>query len=79
MVSALYDTNNPNGSRLHYNLNNIKKFKQKLFTTEDSVDIFEGDEYYYINSNFSDPWKIVNTRADCPSIINKNDLNYKRF
>lgn len=46
MVSALYDTNNPNGSRLHYNLNNLKKAKQKLFTTEDGVDIFEGDIFY---------------------------------
>lgn len=44
MVSALYDTNNPNGSRLHYNLNNLKKAKQPLFTTEDGVDIFEDDE-----------------------------------
>jgi len=53
MVSALYDTNNPNGSRLHYNLNNIKKSKQPLFTTEDGVDIFDGDYSYGVhNSKF---------------------------
>lgn len=53
MVSALYDTNNPNGSRLHYNLNNLKKAKQPLFTTEDGVDIFDGDYSYGVhNSKF---------------------------
>lgn len=46
MITALYNTNNPNGSRLHYNLNNLKKAKQPLFTTEDGVDIFEGDWYF---------------------------------
>ena len=51
MVSALYDTNNPNDSRLHYNLNNLKKAKQPLFTTEDGVDIFEGDKIYWVNIN----------------------------
>lgn len=50
MVSALYDTNNPNGSRLHYNLNNLKKAKQPLFTTEDGVDIFEGNVVYYVET-----------------------------
>ena len=52
MVSALYDTNNPNGSRLHYNLNNLKKAKQPLFTTEDGVDIFEGEYYYPVEKEF---------------------------
>lgn len=47
MVSALYDTNNSNGSRLHYNLNNLKKAKQPLFTTEDGVDIFKNIDKYY--------------------------------
>ena len=41
MVSALYDTNNPNDSRLHYNLNNLKKLKQPLFTTEQRSEIEE--------------------------------------
>ena len=69
------------GGSGHYNcrLKNLKKVKQPLFTTEDGVDIFEGDKYYYINSNFNDPWEIINTKADCPEIINKNNLNYKRF
>ena len=64
MVSALYDTNNPNGSRLHYNLNNLKKAKQPLFTTEDGVDIFEGDTFYYVkftqyNMTVGKPFEIV--------------------
>ena len=53
MVSALYDTNNPNGSRLHYNLNNLKKAKQPLFTTEDGVDIFENNTSIYILDKFT--------------------------
>ena len=53
MVSALYDTNNPNGSCLYYNLNNLKKFKQKLFTTEDGVDIFENNTSIYILDKFT--------------------------
>ena len=62
-----------------FSLKNLKKSKQPLFTTEDGVDIFEGDEYFYINSNFRDPWNIINTKADCPEMINVEDLNYKRF
>lgn len=57
----------------------VKHSKQKLFCTEDGVDIFKGDKYYYINSNFNNPWEVVNTKADCPDLINKNDLTYKRF
>lgn len=30
---------------------NIEHIKQPLFTTEDGVDIFEGDIYYFINKN----------------------------
>ena len=63
MVSALYDTNNPNGSRLHYNLNNLKKGKQPLFTTEDGVDIFDGDIFY-------------STRKDCSGRIIKYEGNF---
>lgn len=60
-------------------IDNLKKIKQPLFTTEDGVDIFKNDEYYYINSSFNNPWEIVNTKADHPDLINKNDLTYKRF
>ena len=73
MVSALYDTNNPNGSRLHYNLNNLKKFKQKLFTTEDGVDIFEGESYYeLITPDFHNKpciWNILPTKT-------RGNINY---
>ena len=36
-----------------YNLEDIKKVKQKLFTTEDGVDIFEGDTIYEIFPTFT--------------------------
>lgn len=65
MVSALYDINNPNGSRLHYNLNNFKKAKQPLFTTEDGVDIFEGDKIYSIDKTkliFKDIDRIIQSQ-----------------
>ena len=35
----------------HVSLNSIKHSKQKLFTTEDGVDIFEGDKIYWVNIN----------------------------
>mgnify|MGYP007068602990 CR=1 FL=1 len=47
MVSALYDTNNPNGSILYYNLNSLKKVKKPLFTTEDGVDIYDKETIVY--------------------------------
>ena len=50
-----------------------------LFTTEDGVDIFEGDDYYYINSTFINPWDIIYTCATNSKIIDKNNLDYKRF
>ena len=37
-----------------YNLNDIEKFKQPLFTTEDGVDIFEGDKIYSIESSLNE-------------------------
>ena len=30
-------------------ISNVQKIKQKLFTTEDGVDIFEGNNYYIVN------------------------------
>jgi len=49
-----------------YNLEDIIKTKQKLFTTEDGVDIFKGDKTYYVfndltpecNSGFKCKWKV---------------------
>lgn len=41
------------------NLNAIEKFKPVLFTTEDGVDIYEGDIYYRIISN----WQIQEENA----------------
>ena len=83
MVSALYDTKNPNGSRLHYNLNNIKKFKQKLFTTEDGVDIFEGDNLYSIDNMLNIKKHLLfNARYDDNTLLNNRiffNSDYKHF
>jgi len=35
-----------------FSIDNIQKVKQPLFTTEDGVDIFEGDTFYFIPQNF---------------------------
>lgn len=35
------------------NISDVEKIQQKLFTTEDGVDIYEGDEYYHVFSDFS--------------------------
>ena len=83
MVSALYDTNNPNGSRLHYNLNNLKKAKQKLFTTEDGVDIFEGDNLYSIDNMLNIKKHLLfNARYDDNTLLNNRiffNSDYKHF
>ena len=75
MVSALYDINNPNGSRLHYNLNNLKKHKQPLFTTEDGVDIFEGDKYFICTASLSN---CINNEGIVSKFFKPNP-NYKYF
>ena len=36
-----------------FTIQNIKKVKTPLFTTEDGVVIFEGDKYYFINNGFN--------------------------
>ncbi len=37
-----------------YKLNELKKIKQPLFTTEDGVDIYEGDKIYSIESSLNE-------------------------
>ena len=39
--------------KCHENVNTCKTFgcKQPIFITEDGVDIFEGDNYYFVNTN----------------------------
>jgi hypothetical protein len=39
-----------------YKLNFINKIKQPLFTTEDGVDIFEGDEFWYVTTKGFKLW-----------------------
>ena len=83
MVTALYDTNNPNDSRLHYNLNNLKKAKQPLFITEDSVDIFEGDNLYSIDNMLNIRKHLLfNARYDDNTLLNNRiffNSDYKHF
>tara|TARA_R110000796_G_scaffold236214_1_gene355478 strand:- start:63694 stop:64797 length:1104 start_codon:yes stop_codon:yes gene_type:complete len=38
---------------VHFPINKISNIKKPLFTTEDGVDIFEGDEYHNVNSLFN--------------------------
>lgn len=57
MITALYNTNNPNGSRLHYNLNNLKKCKQPLFTTEDGIDVYEGENVWFLPGLSGNPYE----------------------
>ena len=46
----------------HVSLNSIKHVKQPLFTTEDGVDIFEGDKYFICTASLSNcinnDWKV---------------------
>lgn len=42
------------------NISIIEHYKQKLFTTEDGVEIFEDDTYYALEDNYKDIWlKVV--------------------
>lgn len=45
-IEGVSNNKNPSG----YTLEHLQKAKQPLFTTEDGVDIFEGDSYWYINN-----------------------------
>jgi hypothetical protein len=45
-----------------FSLKNLKKAKQPLFTTEDGVDIFEGDEYYSVNEHY---WTVLEPENTC--------------
>ena len=65
MFSASNKWNN-----LNVLLSEAIKYKQPLFTTEDGVDIFEGDLFYYVkfvqyNNTLGKPFEIV--RVDYPS------------
>jgi hypothetical protein len=50
-------------------INSLKKIKQSLFTTEDGVDVFEGDNFYNINNK---DWLLRN-------IIKINLLDYQTY
>lgn len=52
---------------------NIKKYKQPLFTTEDGIEIFEGDQYTYVRSDYS--YKtVVATKNDGSSKLSSHYL-----
>lgn len=75
-------------------LNSISKTKQKLFTTKDGVDIYEGDIFYLVMSNFAIVkinTKVINSKemydntfstkekAEEYIILNKPCLSYKEI
>lgn len=72
------ETNNyENG--FNTNISLVNKFiKKPLFTTEDNVEIFEGNIYYYVDiSNIHNSWIVKNDKAI--SIINYNNNDIKIF
>lgn len=66
-------------------INQIQHVKQPLFTTEDGVDVFEGDEYYFTNIvkfNLDEPYSnILNKKANTGDVeAEKNYPNtWKNF
>lgn len=54
-----------------FELQYLKKTKQKLFTTEDGVDIFEGDTFYTILKNLTSDCKITEIVATAHSKYTK--------
>ena len=52
-----------------FSLNSLKKAKQPLFTTEDGVDIFEGDKYYPVNKTY---WIVNEPENTCK-------INYETY
>ena len=55
--------------------NNFTKLKQKLFTTEDGVDIFEGDKYFICTASLSN---CINNEGIVGKFFKPNP-NYKYF
>lgn len=56
-------------------LNNIKKIKQPLFTTEDGVDIFKGDDYYHTDIKLK-IHKGTNAKINSGNLIGLEGYNY---
>lgn len=74
----------------HVSLNSLSKVQQKLFRTEDGVDIFEGDTYWYVqtdeNNGKSFPaakahfiWEVRSTSLKNNDILDLTNTNIKRF
>jgi len=57
------------GNVCRCSINDIKKPKQPLFTTEDGVDIFEGDKYYPVNKTY---WIVNEPENTCK-------INYETY
>lgn len=51
---------------------NFSKSKTKLFTTEDGIDIFEGDKFYYIMDN----WRILEFECKTKESKSSNGLDF---
>ena len=70
-ISLNIGTDKPEG----FSLKNLKKAKQPLFTTEDGIDIFEGDDYYHTDIK----WKIhksTNAKINSGNLIGVKGYNY---
>ena len=66
-----------------FSLKNLKKAKQPLFTTEDGVDIFEGDNLYSIDNMLNIRKHLLfNARYDDNTLLNNRiffNSDYKHF
>jgi hypothetical protein len=59
------------------NITCIEKSKTPLFTTEDGFEIFEDDNFFYINTHV---WVVAKTNANMPMIHHVIEVNkYKTF
>ena len=67
----------------HVNLNTLKHIKQPLFTTEDGVDIFEGNNLYSIDNMLNIKKHLLfNARYDDNTLLNNCiffNSDYKHF
>lgn len=69
-------------SKLSWELSSCIKEKPILFTSEDSKEIREGDNYWYLNtigSNLRTPWKVCESRTNPGARIDISNKDTKRF
>ena len=62
-IYIVLDNQNNSAYSTKYTFDCFKKVEQPLFTTEDGVDIYEGDIYYHIKHIFSDYSDLLNPKG----------------